>query len=229
MKYILCIETATSLCSVSLFADRKLLSLRETTEPNAHSQYLSVFIQKILCEAGIGSNDLSAVAVSNGPGSYTGLRIGLSMAKGLCFGLNIPLVVVPTTEILARACVAESSGADNDLICAMIDARRMEVYHGIYTRQFQLLYPIEPHILTSDSYHDILTENRVHFVGDGVPKASKVIQNPNALFHPQIKISSRYIIEAAIIKLTNNETSNIAYESPFYLKEFLTKPCKSFF
>jgi len=203
--------------------------VKESDELNAHSQRLSAFILELFQQTGLQPIQLSAVAVSQGPGSYTGLRIGMSTAKGLCYGLSIPLILIPTNLILAKACLHECAVASDELICSMIDARRMEVYHSIYDARLNAVIETEPHILTDKSYQDYLEKSIVHFVGDGVAKASTILSHPSARFHNDVLLSSRYMIQLALDKLQRNDVDDVAYSTPFYLKEFLTKPPKSYF
>jgi tRNA threonylcarbamoyladenosine biosynthesis protein TsaB len=229
MDTILCIETATNVCSVALFRKDKITAYIESEIENAHSKTLTVFIKKILEEEGIAPGNIDAVAVSSGPGSYTGLRIGVSVAKGFCYGLSTPLLMIPTTEILAQGCLSEVPVKESDLIVSMIDARRMEVYHATYSTSLELLAPIEPHIIDENSYKELLAKNFVHFCGNGAFKLLQFPKNDNVLINTEIKLSARYMLLPAQKRIHSGCFANLAYDEPLYLKEFEAKLSKPFF
>ena len=229
MKYILCIETATTTCSVALFNDNKQAALIETNQENAHSTTLTVFIEKIIAENNVDTKKIEYVAVSNGPGSYTGLRIGVSAAKGFCYGASIPMISIPTTEIIAQHCIEQIKIHENDLICSMIDARRMEVYHGIYNSNIQLQNKIEPHIVTENSYIELLEKGTIHFCGNGAFKIENTISHPNIQLHKNIQLSAKYMIQPALRRIESKDFADLAYDQPIYLKEFQAKESKTFF
>ncbi|MDD2563660.1 MAG: tRNA (adenosine(37)-N6)-threonylcarbamoyltransferase complex dimerization subunit type 1 TsaB [Salinivirgaceae bacterium] len=229
MEYILCIETATTVCSVALFGDKKLITLLETEQENAHSKTLTVFMETILKENNLKPKEINYIAVSNGPGSYTGLRIGVSAAKGFCFGTMAPLILIPTTEIIAQSCIEQVAIKENDAICPMIDARRMEVYHAIYNSKNELQNHIEPHIITEDSYADLLAENTIHFCGNGAFKLKNKITHPNAKIHTDIQLTAKFMVIPALKRIKIKEFANLAYDEPLYLKEFQAKQSKPYF
>jgi tRNA threonylcarbamoyladenosine biosynthesis protein TsaB len=216
MSYILNIETATKNCSVALAFEGKTILCREISEAGySHAEKLHVFIEEVLQESGVTFQDLKAIAVSQGPGSYTGLRIGVSAAKGLCFALNIPLIAVDTLQSLATQ-VSETDG----LIIPMLDARRMEVYSAIFNNKHENIRGIEAEIITSDSFASI-TE-KIYFVGDCAEKCQTVLTNENFVFLKSIVYPSANEMSAlSFKKFIANEWADLAYFEPFYLKDFM--------
>lgn len=214
--YILNIETATKNCSVSIAKDGKTILCKEVAETGfSHAEKLHVFIEEILKENNIPFSDLSAVAISQGPGSYTGLRIGVSAAKGLCYALNIPLIAVDTLQSLANQVKIE-----NGVIIPMIDARRMEVYSAIFNHNKQKIRDIEAQIIDENSFSDI-NEN-INIVGDCSEKIRTVLTNEKFIFLEQvIHPSAREMSELSYQKFNNNNFEDLAYFEPFYLKDFL--------
>ena len=216
MAYILNIETATRNCSVSLAKDGQTVLCKEIAEQGySHAEKLHVFIEESLKEAGITVRDLKAIAISKGPGSYTGLRIGVSAAKGLCYALQIPLISVDTLQVLAQK-VTQNDG----LIIPMIDARRMEVYSAVFDPNHKKIVEVQAEVLTEESYADI-TET-VYFVGDCQEKCQSVLTKGNFVFLPEIVFPSA--IEMSSIsfeKFTKNDFEDVAYFEPFYLKDFM--------
>ncbi len=222
MSYILNIETATKNCSVAISKDGKTIICNEIAEEGySHAERLHVFIESCLIAAGIHFKDLVAVAVSQGPGSYTGLRIGVSAAKGLCYALSIPLIAVDTLQILA----AQAQVVDG-LIIPMIDARRMEVYSAIFTSDLQNKRETQAEVITEQSFGSIDTP--VYFVGDCNDKCKTVLTKKNFIFLDEIKYpSAREMSAISFVKYQNNETVDVAYFEPFYLKDFMiTTPKK---
>lgn len=222
MPYILNIETATKNCSVALAKEGKTILCKEIAEEGySHAERLHVFIEEIIKEAGISLKDLSAIAVSQGPGSYTGLRIGVSAAKGLCFALDIPLIAVDTLQALA-AQVTVSSG----LIIPMIDARRMEVYSAIFAPDFERKREVLAEIITENSFEDL--EETLYFVGDCAEKCKAILTAKNHVFLENIKYPSAKEMSAlSYEKYKINDIVDVAYFEPFYLKDFLiTAPKK---
>ncbi|MCR5709314.1 MAG: tRNA (adenosine(37)-N6)-threonylcarbamoyltransferase complex dimerization subunit type 1 TsaB [Bacteroidales bacterium] len=214
-QLILTIETSTECCSAALFDGERLLASRVTDTPRQHASILAPFIDEVLQEAGVKASALAAVAVSHGPGSYTGLRVGVSTAKGICFGGNVPLICIDTLEILAhqaqQAC---------DSIVAMLDARRMEVYAATFDPQCRQTSPTEAVILDADSYRDLLEKGTVLFIGTGADKFSAVCTHPNARFQQCPPLATAMAVPA-LRKLQKKEFGNVAYSEPFYLKEFV--------
>ncbi|MEO5776562.1 MAG: tRNA (adenosine(37)-N6)-threonylcarbamoyltransferase complex dimerization subunit type 1 TsaB [Flavobacterium sp.] len=216
MIYILNIETATKNCSVSLAKNGETILCREIAEQGySHAEKLHVFIEEILKETAITVRDLKAIAVSKGPGSYTGLRIGVSTAKGLCYALGIPLISVDTLQVLAKQVVVE-----NGLIIPMIDARRMEVYSAVFDNKHIKIMEVQAEILTEESYAEM--NEAVYFIGDCQEKCKTVLTKDNFHFLPEIIFpSANEMSSLSYDKFSKNEFEDVAYFEPFYLKDFL--------
>ena len=214
--YILNIETATKNCSVALAKNGKTIALREIAEEGySHAEKLHVFIEELLSESEISFKDLNAIAVSQGPGSYTGLRIGVSSAKGLCYALNIPLIAIDTLQSLA-AQISISKG----LIVPMIDARRMEVFSAIYDNHLNTITKVAAEIITEESYQD--QEEEIHFLGDGAPKCKELLNKTNFIFHDEIIYpSAKQMSYLSFEKHKKSDTVDVAYFEPLYVKDFL--------
>lgn len=230
MPVILNIETSTNVCSVALTAEGMVLAHRENFDGRNHAALLSEFIKHCLDFAHDKEMDLEAVAVSMGPGSYTGLRIGLSEAKGLAYALNIPIIGVNTLELLATEVMFELADLDgSELFAPMIDARRMEVYTAVYDMALQPVMGQQPLILDADSYSDLLAGNKVLMFGDGSTKAREVITNPNAVFVPDIVPLAQGMTALAERAYSRREFIDTAYSTPNYIKEFqATRPRNPF-
>ncbi|MGZ3863504.1 MAG: tRNA (adenosine(37)-N6)-threonylcarbamoyltransferase complex dimerization subunit type 1 TsaB [Bacteroidia bacterium] len=219
---ILCIETSTTVCSVCVAAEGKVLASREVNNGYTHAENLHVFIGDILNEAGLAFSQLSAVAVSKGPGSYTGLRIGVSAAKGLCYALNIPLIGVDTLQSMALAIATKRK--EDIYYCPMLDARRMEVYCAVYNDKGEEVIPVSAKVLDENSIRAFDLDKPVCFFGDGMPKAKPLLQGiKGALFIEDVMPSSVSMVPIATTKLRLNSKENVALFEPFYLKEFFTK------
>lgn len=219
MPFILNIETATKNCSVSIAKNGETMVCKEIAEEGySHAEKLHVFIEEVIAEAGITVQDLVAIAVSQGPGSYTGLRIGVSAAKGLCYALNIPLIAIDTLQTLAsQANVSEGK------IIPMIDARRMEVYSEIFTADLKIERPIEAQVITEDSFKDY-TET-LYFVGDCAEKCKPVLTKENFVFLEEIKYpSAAAMSKISYDKYQKSDTVDVAYFEPYYLKDFMIAP-----
>ncbi len=222
MAFILNIETSGEICSVALSEDDKCLLMKESREKNSHSAKLAVLTDELLKELNINPEKLDAIAVSEGPGSYTGLRIGVSFAKGLCYALNKPLIAVETLLINAQNLKINYSIEENALICPMIDARRMEVYTALFDHNLNEIKQTQALILDKDSFSDI--HQKVCFVGSGSAKWKELIsQNPNEHF---IFVENIFPMADAMIPLSyrsyqENRFEDVAYFEPFYLKEFI--------
>ena len=214
--YILNIETATKNCSVSLAKNGETILCKEIAEQGySHAEKLHVFIEEILKETGIGANDLNGIAVSKGPGSYTGLRIGVSSAKGLCYALGIPLISVDTLQVLAKKVVVKDG-----LIVPMLDARRMEVYSTIFDKSYSKIKEVQAEILTENSYAD--SPETFYFIGDCQEKCKTVLTAANFYFLPEIVFpSANEMSSLSYKKFINNDFEDVAYFEPFYLKDFL--------
>jgi len=218
LALILNIETATKNCSVSLGQQGKQIDIIEYTgEGYSHAEKLHVFIRDILKRNNFSTTDLSAVAVSKGPGSYTGLRIGVSAAKGLAYALEIPLISVSTLQSLAL-----QIEADDVYIIPMIDARRMEVYAAVFDNHYQLIRKVQADILSEDSYSEFLSQKKTIFLGDAIQKARDVLKHDNAVFIGKTYPSAKEMIVLSYNKLQQNDFENVAYFEPFYLKDFIT-------
>ncbi|OIP00787.1 MAG: tRNA (adenosine(37)-N6)-threonylcarbamoyltransferase complex dimerization subunit type 1 TsaB [Bacteroidetes bacterium CG2_30_33_31] len=220
MALILNIETSTAICSVALALNGQLIAFRETSNSNSHSLMLGSFIEDTLSESGFNSKDLAAVAVSEGPGSYTGLRIGVSLAKGLCYSLDIPLIAVPT--LLAFANAAKEIDEEYSFIIPMIDARRLDVYTSIFDKSFEELERVKAITIDQNSFSNLLLKSKVLFFGDGSVKCKGVINSENAIFKDMLP-SARYMIPLAESFFNENIFTNLAYFEPLYLKEFEAK------
>ncbi|AVR45334.1 tRNA (adenosine(37)-N6)-threonylcarbamoyltransferase complex dimerization subunit type 1 TsaB [Christiangramia fulva] len=217
MAIILCLETATTNCSVGIAENGELIAVREDNNKNySHAEKLHVFIDEALKEAGLKPEDLEAVAVSKGPGSYTGLRIGVSAAKGLCFALGIPLISIPTLDLLAHK-IKDAKG----FIIPMIDARRMEVYSAVFDKNYQQLRETKAQILEEASFEQYLSEKEVHFIGNGVLKFEEISKHPNAIFHKSQFPSVTEMGKMAEEKYQKSDTEDVAYFEPYYLKNFI--------
>lgn len=221
MAYILNIETTSKNCSVALSKDGELLVLRELSELGySHAEKLHVFVEEVLQESGLLLRDLNAVAVSQGPGSYTGLRIGVSAAKGFCLALDIPLIALDTMEVLARQ-VNHNEG----LIIPLIDARRMEVYTTVFNSAYDVLESTKAKIISVDSF-DSFTET-IYFIGDGTAKCKSVLMKDNHHFlDTVIYPSAKEMCQLSFEKHKKSDYVNVAYFEPFYLKEFFIVPKK---
>jgi tRNA threonylcarbamoyladenosine biosynthesis protein TsaB len=226
MPLILCIETATPVCSVALGQEGKTLSLRETGGKNSHSSLLSPFIDAVMAEAGLALGLLDAVAVSMGPGSYTGLRIGVSAAKGLCYALGIPLVAVSTLKAMAAGMIEKTTQSQGQLppgllYCPMIDARRMEVFTALFDGMNRQVGDTRALVVDRHSFDEQLSSHRVVFFGDGAAKCRQVIGRPGAVFDDEFMPSARHMIRLAEKKFADKDFADTAYFEPFYLKDFI--------
>ena len=228
MERLILIETSTALCSAALAEDGVITSYRESSAPKAHASLTAVFIQEMLQEKGLTIADCDAVCVSKGPGSYTGLRVGVSTAKGLCFGSGKPLTAISTLDILvAQAQIPE----DLKYIVPMVDARRMEVYAAVYEiagqagNDVRQITETAPAIIDENSYSDILERGKVLFIGDGAGKCADVIKHPNATF-VQCWPKASAMLEPAMKAYKEKRFEDVAYFEPFYLKEFVATVSK---
>ena len=226
MDKIILIETSTSLCSAALVEDGVVVSEKLSTEPRAHASMTAPFISEMLKERGLRVKDCSAVAVSMGPGSYTGLRVGVSTAKGLCFGGGIPLIAVGTLDTLVWQAIDEGLVPEGcRYIVPMIDARRMEVYTGVFTPDGKQISPTVAQIVEEDSFREQLAEGPVLFIGDGAEKCRDVIALPQASF-VQCNPKASGMRRPAVAAFKEGRFEDVAYFEPFYLKEFMTTVSK---
>ncbi|MDY0986926.1 tRNA (adenosine(37)-N6)-threonylcarbamoyltransferase complex dimerization subunit type 1 TsaB [Flavobacterium sp. CFBP9031] len=221
MSFILNIETATKNCSVSIAKDGQTIVCNELADEGySHAEKLHVFIEEVIAKAGISAQDLNAVAVSQGPGSYTGLRIGVSAAKGLCYALNIPLIAVDTLQALAS-----QAGVTDGKIIPMLDARRMEVYSAIFNSDLTVERAIQAEIIDENSFQEY-TE-KVYFVGDCADKCKPVLTKDNFVFLEDIKYpSAKAMSKISFDKYQKSDTVDVAYFEPYYLKDFMIAPPK---
>ena len=218
MALFLLIETATKSCSVSLSSENKIIACKEeVNEQYYHAEKLTVFITELFKTQDFTIKDLDAVAVSKGPGSYTGLRISVSTAKGLCYALDIPLISVSTLKAMAFGMAQKEK---SDLYCPMIDARRMEVYNAFYNSTNKEIRGIQADIIEACSYQKEL-DKKVLFFGDGAEKCKQMIQHPNARFIDGIFPSSKDMLEIANEKFAEKDFEDVVYSEPFYLKDFV--------
>ncbi|OIV41863.1 tRNA (adenosine(37)-N6)-threonylcarbamoyltransferase complex dimerization subunit type 1 TsaB [Flavobacterium johnsoniae] len=222
MSFILNIETATKNCSVSIAKNGETILCKEIAEEGySHAEKLHVFIEDVIAESGISVQELAAIAVSQGPGSYTGLRIGVSAAKGLCFALNIPLIAVDTLQTLA----SKANVSDGKII-PMLDARRMEVYSEVFNADLQVERAIQAEIITEDSFSEY--NEKVYFVGDCAEKCKPLLTKENFIFLEEIKYpSAGEMSKISYDKYQKSDTVDVAYFEPYYLKDFMmTLPSK---
>jgi tRNA threonylcarbamoyladenosine biosynthesis protein TsaB len=232
MVCLLLIDTSTKVCSLALSVDGKPVFVRVSLDEASHASLLGVFAWEAVEYARTNHLKIDAVAVSAGPGSYTGLRIGISEAKGLCYGLGIPLIAVPTPKILASAYLALASnvslgGQEARFLCPMIDARRMEVYTALYDSGLNEIHPVQSEIIVEDSYKEYLDEDVVVFFGDGSDKCRMILQSPNALFVKNVYPHAKAMIRLAEKAFEKCEFVDVAYFEPFYLKEFQATVAKN--
>ncbi len=225
MAYILHIETTSTVCSVAISKNTELVALKELDNGYTHAENLHLFIESILSEASLKPSDLQTVSVSSGPGSYTGLRIGYSAAKGLAYALKIPLISVDTLKALSVLAIKQSQ--IDGLYCPMMDARRMEVYSAVYNQQLQTVLPVQPIVLTEESISIFKLNKPLFLFGDGVPKAKTLLQTlPDVFFIDNIKASALGMIDIAFEKYKAQQFEDVAYSEPNYLKEFFFTSAK---
>ena len=221
---ILCLETATPVCSVALNSACCTLAMRETEGQNAHSEKITNFIREVMEEAKIDYPQLDAVAVSQGPGSYTGLRIGVSTAKGICYAADLPLMAIDTLEAMAYGMkdkLGSQIGPD-DLLIPMIDARRMEVYASVFDANLNKINDTAALVIEENSFEDLRKNHRLWLFGDGAPKLSKLFENqPNIHIIDGFKPSAAYMKVLAERALQQQQFVDVAYFEPFYLKDFI--------
>lgn len=220
---ILCIETSTNCCSAAICIDEKVVASQENLTGANHASELPVFVEQLLNIAREQGWQLDAVAFSQGPGSYTGLRIGASTAKGICYGMNIPLIPVDTLQILCAAAIDRLNNADG-FLCPMLDARRMEVYTAMYQpNDLKAVSEVEAKIIDKDSFLEVLTNNTIYFFGNGAEKCKTVIQSEHAQFVDGIVPQAKYM-GALAEQAPQLDIREMAYYEPFYLKEFVAAP-----
>ena len=228
MSCILHIETSTNVCSVAVSEDGKVIFDKADRTGNNHAEALGSFVDEAMSFADSHAIPLDAVAVSGGPGSYTGLRIGVSMAKGVCYALDIPLLSVPTLQLMCVPVLLRyDEMEDNALLCPMIDARRMEVYAALYDRALKPVREIQADVVDADTYRKWLDERPVYFFGNGAAKCMETIAHPNARLIEGIEPLAKWMMPLVEKKMLNDIHEDVAYYVPFYLKDFVAKTPKS--
>ena len=224
MSCILNIDTSTNVCSVAVSQDGACIFDKEDHSGPNHAERLGAFVDEALSFIDNHAIPLDAVAVSCGPGSYTGLRIGVSMAKGICYGRDVKLLAVPTLELLCVPVLLREMVTDDDaLLCPMLDARRMEVYAQLFTRSLREVRPIQADVVDADTYREYLDKHPVYFFGNGAMKCKKVIDHPNAHFIEGIEALAKNMLPLAERRMAREEFEDVAYFVPFYLKDFVAK------
>ena len=226
MSCILNIETSTSVCSVAISEDGMVPFVEEDLKGPSHAVSLVVFVDEALSFIDSHAIPLDAVAVSCGPGSYTGLRIGVSMAKGICYGRNIPLIGIPTLEVLCVPVLLHENLPEDALLCPMIDARRMEVYAAVYDRALDVKRAVAADIVDENSYLEFLNERPVYFFGNGAAKCREKITHPNAHFIDKVHPLAKMMFPLAEKAIAKEDYKDVAYFEPFYLKEFVASTPK---
>lgn len=223
MSCILNIDTSTNVCSVAVSQDGACIFDKEDHSGPNHAERLGAFVDEALSFIDNHAIPLDAVAVSCGPGSYTGLRIGVSMAKGICYGRDVKLLAVPTLELLCVPVLLREMVTDDALLCPMLDARRMEVYAQLFTRSLREVRPIQADVVDADTYREYLDKHPVYFFGNGAMKCKEVIDHPNAHFIEGIEALAKNMLPLAERRMAREEFEDVAYFVPFYLKDFVAK------
>ena len=227
MSCILHIETSTNVCSVAVSEDGKVIFDKADRTGNNHAEALGSFVDEAMSFADSHAIPLDAVAVSSGPGSYTGLRIGVSMAKGVCYALNLPLLSVPTLELMCVPVLLRNEEIEDEaLLCPMIDARRMEVYAALYDRALKPVRGIQADVVDADTYRQWLEDRPVYFFGNGAAKCMDTINHPNAHLIEGIEPVAKWMMPLAERKMLNDIHEDVAYFVPYYLKDFVSKQPK---
>lgn len=228
MSCILNIETSTETCSVAVAQDGGIIFEKINNEPNSHTKYLAKFVEEALSFAESHAIPLDAVAVSSGPGSYTGLRIGVSTAKGICYGKNVPLIAIPTLKLLCvKPLLSDDIEDDDALLCPMIDARRMEAYTAIYDRALREVREVKAEVIDATTYNEWLDKGLVYFFGNGAEKCKEIINHPNARFIDNVVPTAKSMLPLAELAIAKGQYEDVAYFEPFYLKDFVAIKSKS--
>lgn len=218
MARILNLETATTNCSVSISEGDNIICLKENNAENySHSEQLHLFIKEALEEASLSFSDLDAIAVSKGPGSYTGLRIGVSAAKGLCFSLDLPLISIPTLESMAN----QIKASEGEVIIPVLDARRMEVYSSVYDSAYQKVRDTRAEVIDEDSFKEFSPHSKIYIVGSGAEKCKEIVKHSNFTFNTSVVPSAREMGKIASRKFQEGSFEDVAYFEPYYLKDFV--------
>lgn len=221
MPHIISIETSTRICSVALHNNGELLAIRESSNLQSHGANITLFVNQVVQEANLSLQNIDAIAVGKGPGSYTGLRIGVSAAKGLSYGLEIPLIALNTLHSMAQQPVLDVYRKNDTLFCPMIDARRMEVFCSILNSEGNEVQETSAVIVDENSFSALLSQHPVVFFGDGAAKCKSTITHPNAIFLEGIHPSAASMGKPALAKFNTQQFEDVAYFEPFYLKEFV--------
>jgi tRNA threonylcarbamoyladenosine biosynthesis protein TsaB len=223
---IICLETSTALCSVALCDSNGVVALRESGENKSHASLLTVFTGELLSDAGLKAGALEAVVVSKGPGSFTGLRIGVSVAKGIAYAASIPLIGIETTKSMfygiSDTLKKKYGAGDTTLYVPMLDARRMEVYYSVLSSTGETVKDISAEIITGDSFSEIDESAKILIFGDGAGKCREVVKRTNTRIVDEFRISAAFMYEPAYKSLKDHHFEDIAYFEPFYLKDFIT-------
>ncbi|WP_298502158.1 tRNA (adenosine(37)-N6)-threonylcarbamoyltransferase complex dimerization subunit type 1 TsaB [uncultured Maribacter sp.] len=223
MATLLNLETATTNCSVSIAKDGEIIVLKEHNSPNySHAEQLHVFIEEALQEASLSVLDFDAIAVSKGPGSYTGLRIGVSAAKGLCFSLSVPLISVATLESMANQVVLEK----DSVVIPVLDARRMEVYSAVFNGVHSEIRETKAEIVGANSFNEFVNKGKVIIVGSGAEKCKEILTHPNFEFNLEVVPSAKEMAKLSYEKFSNKDFEDVAYFEPYYLKDFVLQQKK---
>ncbi|GLU42676.1 tRNA (adenosine(37)-N6)-threonylcarbamoyltransferase complex dimerization subunit type 1 TsaB [Allomuricauda sp. NBRC 101325] len=218
MALILNLETATTNCSVSISKDNEIIVLKENNAASySHSEQLHVFIKEALEEASLSFSDIDAIAISKGPGSYTGLRIGVSAAKGLCFSLDVPLISIPTLQSMSL----QVNVQPGELVIPVLDARRMEVYSCVYDSNYREVRETLAEIIDEETFKEFASDKKVYIVGSGAEKCRGVLQHPHFVFDESVVPSAKEMAQLASQKFSTQQFEDVAYFEPYYLKDFV--------
>ena len=220
-EYILNIETSTNVCSASITSGPDNLVSRESIEGPSHSSLLTVFVGEIMEEAALDYASLSAVSVSMGPGSYTGLRIGVSAAKGICYAAGLPLIAINTLDLMTEMALSSGYIENGGLLCPMIDARRLEVYTALFNAEGKQLTDVRAEIITEETFREFDSNEKLWLFGNGAGKCMNIINYPNIMFIPEIYPSASKMGRLSYRAFTEGKFESIAYFNPFYLKDFI--------
>jgi tRNA threonylcarbamoyladenosine biosynthesis protein TsaB len=227
MSTIINIETSTEVCSVALCKDNEVIALKENKEGLNHAKLVTIFVEALLEEAKLDIKEIDAISISKGPGSYTGLRIGVSTAKGLCYGAQIPMIGINTLQAISVEAIKRAESIDKDTwFCPMIDARRMEVFCAFFDTNNKQQEDIKAVIVDQDSFKEILNERKVVFFGNGAEKCKETITHKNAIFIDNIRNSAANMAALSNEAFKNQSFEDVAYFEPFYLKDFVAIPSK---
>lgn len=227
MAIILNMDTSTEVCSVCVSENGTILSIREDREGKNHASLLTIFIEEVLKESGLQSTDLSAVSVSKGPGSYTGLRIGVSAAKGIAYALDIPMIAPGTLDIMRSGYLGKNSPVENTLYVPMIDARRMEVYNAVYNHKAEKIREVNAEVITETSFREYLPEYKLVLFGNGASKCREILKSRSFIIDEQYRHSSSYMVRLSESRFEKSAFEDTAYFEPFYLKDFVATTPKN--